>query len=271
VDYFLIHRGRQVSSAAIVLDSVPLLPSEIVMTLKRSLGVLSLVAVSLPVVAADIDQLQALGQAQFRLLSEDLGAALSYKPLTPTAPLGITGFDLGIAVTSTKLQNSTVFNDASAGDLSVSSAIVPSLRVHKGLPFGIDIGAMYGAVPSTNVKLLGAELRYAIVEGGTAMPAIGIRGSYTKLTGVNQLEFDTSGVDLSISKGFLVFTPYAGVGKVWVSSTPKDIPASLSKESFSLNKAFVGVNLNLGVVNIVFEGDRTGEASSYGAKLGFRF
>jgi hypothetical protein len=242
------------------------------MILKRSLSALFLAAVSLPVVAADIDQLQALGQTQFRLLSEDLGAALSYKPLTPTAPLGITGFDIGIAATSTKLQNSTVFNDASTGDFSISSAIVPSLRVHKGLPLGIDVGVMYGAVPSTNIKLVGAELRYAFVQGGAAMPAIGIRGSYTKLSGVDQLDFDTKGVDLSISKGFLLFTPYLGVGKVWVTSTPKEIAATtLTEESFSLNKVFVGLNLNFGLVNLAVEGDRTGEATSYGAKLGFRF
>jgi len=240
------------------------------MILKRSLTVVSLVAVSLPAVAADINNIQALNQAEFRLLSEDLGAALSYKPLTPTTPLGITGFDLGIAATSTKLQNSAVFTTAGAGDLS--SVIVPSLRLHKGLPFGIDIGLMYGAVPGTNIKLTGAELRYALVQGGAAMPAIGIRGSYTKLSGVDQLDFNTSGVDLSISKGFLIFTPYAGIGKVWAASTPKGIPATtLSKESFSVNKAFVGVNLNFGLVNLALEGDKTGDASTYGAKLGFRF
>lgn len=238
------------------------------MNLKRSLAVVSFFAVSLPAVAGDINVQLLTLQRDFRLLSEDLGAVLSYKPLTPTTPLGVTGFDLGIAATVTKLENSAVFNTAGAGDLS--SVAVPSLRLHKGLPFGIDIGVMYGAVPSTNIKLLGAELRYALVEGGAAMPAIGIRGSYTKLSGVDQLDFNTSGVDLSISKGFLLFTPYAGVGKVWVASTPVGI-STLSKESFSLNKAFVGVNLNFGLVNIAVEGDRTGEASTYGAKLGFRF
>src|SRR6266705_2606106 len=70
------------------------------MNLKRSLVFVSLLGVSLPVVAGDINNIKALSQPNFRLLSEDLGAALSYKPLTPTAPLGITGFDLGIAATS---------------------------------------------------------------------------------------------------------------------------------------------------------------------------
>src|SRR5712691_2786991 len=217
------------------------------MNSKRSLVFVSLLGVSLPVVAGDLNQIQALSQAQFRALSEDLGAALSYKPLTPTTPLGITGFDLGIAATVTK-------------------------RLNKGLPFDIDVGLMYSSVPGTNIRLVGGELRYAIVSGGAAMPAIGIRGSYTKLSGVDQLDFDTKGLDLSISKGFLMFTPYAGVGKVWVASTPKSIPTSTpTKESLSLNKVYVGINMNFGLTNLAFEGDRTGQATSYGAKLGFRF
>src|SRR6266849_2027986 len=211
------------------------------MNLKRSLVFVSLLGVSLPVFAGDINNVRALSQTDFRLLSEDLGAALSYKPLTPTAPLGITGFDLGIAATSTKLQNSGVFTTAGAGN--ISSLVVPSLRLNKGLPFGIDVGLMYSAVPSTNIRLVGGELRYAIVSGGVATPAIGIRGSYTKLSGVDELEFNTRGVDLSISKGFLMFTPYGGIGRVWASSTPNGIPA-LSKESLSLNKVFVGINMN---------------------------
>ena len=240
------------------------------MNLKRGLVTASLFAVSLPAVASNIDNLKALSQPEFRALSEDLGAALSYKPLTPTTPLGITGIDLGLAVTATKIENSALLQKAGAGDHSTLP--VPSLRLNKGLPLDIDVGLMAGGVPGTNIRLYGGELRYAIVSGGAALPAIGIRGSYTKLTGVDQLDFNTKGVDLSISKGFLMFTPYAGVGKVWAASTPKDIPPpGLSKESFSLNKVFVGFNLNFGLTNLAFEGDRTGKATSYGAKLGFRF
>src|SRR5712692_7052224 len=239
------------------------------MNLKRGLVIASLFAVSLPVVAADINQIQTLTQDEFHRLSQDLGAALSYKPLTPTAPLGLTGFDVGVAVTATSIKNSDVLQKAGAGDHSTLP--VPSLRLHKGLPLNLDVGVMVGAVPGTNVRLYGGELRYAIVSGGAALPAIGIRGSYTKLTGVDQLDFNTKAVDLSISKGFLMFTPYGGIGKVWVASTP-NIPTSVpSKESLSLNKVFVGINLNFGLTNLAFEGDRTGEATSYGAKLGFRF
>src|SRR5712691_2917403 len=136
------------------------------MKLKSTCIAVSLFTVSLPVIAKDINQLQNLNQGEFRLFSEDLAAALSYKPLTPTEPLGITGFDLGLAVTDTKLQHSDLFSRATSGGVSstVESALpVPSLRLNKGLPFDVDFGVMLGFVPGSNIRLWGGELRYAFV------------------------------------------------------------------------------------------------------------
>lgn len=207
----------------------------------------------------------AAAQADFKAFSEDLGSALSYKPVTPPTPLGITGFDIGLEVTSTKMRNL-----AQATGSSMTNLVVPKLHVYKGLPLNFDIGAFYSSVPTTNIKLYGGELRYAILEGGVALPAVGIRGALTKLSGVNQLDLSTKSLDVSISKGFAIFTPYAGVGTVWVDSTPNGIPP-LVKESFRQNKVYVGGNLNFGLVNFAMEYDKTGSAPSYSAKLGFRF
>lgn len=225
---------------------------------------------------SDITTVQNLAQAQFRLLSDDLGAALSYKSLSPAEPLGITGFDLGVELTSTKLQNPGVFKDAANGKNDWDQLPLAKLHAHKGLPFGIDVGAFYSSV--SNIKLTGAELKYALLEGGVATPAIALRGTYTTLSGVKQLDFNTKGAELSISKGFAMLTPYAGVGKVWVTSTPlaeaaAPIPsgAGLKEEKFNVNKYYVGANLNLGLINIAIEGDKTGEATTYGLKLGMRF
>jgi hypothetical protein len=222
-----------------------------------------------PTRGQDIDRLQQLGQEQFRLLSEDLGGALSYHPQTPTEPLGVTGFDIGISVTFARLKNQAVFQQASSETVD-STLPVPTLRVHKGLPFGFDIGAIYASIPDSNIRYYGAELRYAIVQGGPATPALGLRGSFTKLTGVDQLDLDTRGLDLSISKGIGFITPYAGAGKVWVESDPNGI-ASLSSEDFTLNKVFAGVGVNLAGLNINLEADRTGDVQAYSLKLGLRF
>jgi hypothetical protein len=220
--------------------------------------------------ANDLNNLQALAQGEFRALSEDLGSALSYKPLTPAEPLGVTGFDMGVEVTSTKMDKSAPAWNKATGGSSVSTIYVPKLHIAKGLPLNIDVAAFYSAIPTTNIKLFGAELRYAVLPGGVATPAVAIRGSYTKLSGVEQLAFDTKGLDVSISKGFAMFTPYAGIGQVWVSSAAT-INSGYVSESFTQGKVFAGLNMNLGVTNIVLEGDKTGGTASYGVKLGFRF
>lgn len=219
-----------------------------------------------PVFAADINNLSGFTtQGAFKDFADDLGAALSYKPITPTAPLGVTGFDIGVEATSTKIRNLDVATNSSSTNL-----VAPKLHVYKGLPLGFDIGAFYSAVPTTNIKFYGGELRYAILEGGVAQPAVGIRGAMTKLSGVNQLDLNTKSLDVSISKGFAMFTPYAGLGTVWVDSTPNGV-AGLTNVSDRENKIFVGGNLNFGVANVALEYDKTGSAPSYSAKLGFRF
>jgi hypothetical protein len=219
--------------------------------------------------ANDIDTLGNINvQNDFRLLSEDLGAALSYKAVIPAEPLGLTGFDISLEGSSTKLEHADILKQATGGD-SGSTLVVPKLHVHKGLPLGIDVGAFYSAVPDSNIKLWGAELRYALLKGGTATPAVALRASYSTLQGVSQLDFDTKGVDISISKGFTLLTPYAGIGKVWVNSTPIGVPPLVS-EDFSYSKLFAGVNLNFGLVNIAVETDKTGDATSYSVKFGWR-
>ena len=223
--------------------------------------------------AADISTMQNLAQSEFRLLSEDLGSALSYKPLAPAEPLGITGFDLGLSVTSTDISKSTAaLAKASNQSSPVSTLIIPKLSVAKGLPWGIDVAAFVSAIPTTNIKLVGGELRYAIIGGGFAYPAVAIRGAITRLSGVDQLSFDTKSLDLSISKGFALFTPYAGVGQVWVNSSANVAGTDGAlDQSFTQGKVFVGANLNLGLVNFALEGDRTGGAASYSLKAGFRW
>ena len=66
------------------------------------LGVAALAAtLPLATLAGDLSTVDRLTQTQFRLMSEDLGAALSFKPLVPAEPLGTTGFDLGVATAVT--------------------------------------------------------------------------------------------------------------------------------------------------------------------------
>lgn len=218
--------------------------------------------------AATFSSLDALDRGQFRDLSKNLTAATQYKGIAPAEPLGVLGFDIGISLSATKLKND-VFDLADGSDFELNTLPLPRLSLQKGLPGGIDIGASFSGAPGTDIKVFGAEVRYAVVKGSVALPAISVRVSYSTVRGVDELEIDSAGADISISKGIAIFTPYAGSGFVRSNSDPVG-STTLERESFTQRKAYVGLNINLGF-NLAFEADRTGSYTSYSAKAGFRF
>lgn len=214
----------------------------------------------------DFAQLKTLSQPEFKRLATDFTSVASYKAVTPAAALGITGFDVGGELSVTQLGNSAVWKKAGS---DVSTLIVPRLHIHKGLPLNIDVGASFSAVPDSNIKLMGLEARYALLEGNVALPAVAIRGAYSKLSGVNELGFNSKSVEFLVSKGFVMFTPYVGAGRVWGNLSPNVI--GLRKESTTANKLFAGLNANLGLMNLAAEVDRTGDNDTVSVKLGFRW
>ena len=211
--------------------------------------------------ARDISFITPLAQGQFKDLSKEAGAAISYRNTAPAAPLGLTGFDVGVEASAISIKSdSSYWNDAFKGD-APSYLIIPKIRARKGLPWGIDVGAMYAYVPDSNIKLYGVEVSKAILDGTLATPALGIRGTYTKLSGVNDLDLQTAGIDASISKGILFLTPYAGAGAVYVNSKAtgalKTLTAgALKEENLWQPRFFAGLKVSpLPLVGITAEAE----------------
>jgi hypothetical protein len=202
-----------------------------------------------PVFAADISFIKGISQGEFNKLSKEAGAALGYRNMAPAAPLGITGFDIGAEVSAVSINKNSSYWSAAFNNDAPSYLVVPKLRARKGLPYGIDVGAMYSYVPGSNIKLYGAELSKSILDGSVATPAVGVRGTYTKLAGVSDLGLQTYGIDASISKGFIFITPYAGAGMMWINSEAKGNLKTLSQaagldlknETFTVPRLFGGL------------------------------
>jgi len=220
---------------------------------KRIVVALSLtLLVGTQAMAKDIRFNEGLTQGDFKSLSKEAGGAISFKNTAPAAPLGITGFDAGIEVSVVDIKKESAYwNEAFRGD-APSYLLLPKLRARKGLPFGIDVGAMYSYVPDSNIKLYGFEVSKAILDGTLATPALGIRATYTRLAGVNDLDLQTAGVDASISKGFLFLTPYAGAGALWIhSKATGDLQSqstlttgTLKSEDFWQPRVFAGIKVS---------------------------
>jgi hypothetical protein len=227
----------------------------------------------------DIQLSGTLTREDFRDVTRQLGFAASYFPLAPAAPLGLLGFDAGVEATAVKIsQNSSFWQKAVQDSNPPSYLVIPRLHLQKGLPFNLDIGASFTAVPSSDISLIGGELKWAVLEGSTVTPAVAVRISGSKLFGGSEVELETYGADLSISKGFLFLVPYAGIGQLLVNSRTDSATIRAFnggadfRETQNVTKWFVGLKIAPPVMpfSLVAEADFA-TVAAYSIRANFSF
>ena len=222
--------------------------------------------------AMDISIPASATQDEFKDFVKEVGYALTFTPMAPAEPLHITGFDVSLEVVATDIDDDKKYWKTFIDDRDVDAILpVPRIHVQKGLPMNIDIGAMYASVPNSNIDLWGIEIKWAILEGTVATPALCVRGSYSALSGVDDLSLNTMSADILISKGILIFTPYAGASAIRVSGSADDSDADLDDEDDVIYKLLGGVQYSpfpLFVINVEVG---LGEINQYGIKAGLRF
>ena len=249
---------------------------------KVVVAVLLLLTMAAPAVAKSTITLPpGFTQDDFKGLSRDLGLAISYVPLATAEPLGdkLPGIDIGVEATAVKLDTDSLYwrkinlYNAAVGNSDIPSTLpFPKAHVQVGLPIiPIDLGFVYSKAPDTDIKYIGGEIKYAILEGTAATPALALRGAYTKLSGISDLDISTRSLDLSISKGFFIFTPYAGYAMVWIESKEKSPNVVLQDENMSEGKGFVGCKITFfPFLNMVAEADFA-KVDSYSLRLNLSF
>ncbi len=243
--------------------------------MRRHLLIVSMLAFA-PVAYADSDfdiDCTTACQAAFEGVVSDISAALNYKALGPAEATGLLGFGVGAFVSYTPVENEQAWRALTGSD--VDAVAMAGISAHKGLPFGIDIGAFYTAIPGTGAKAYGAELRYAILEGGIAQPALALRGAYTATGGIDDFDYESYSADISLSKGFALLTPYIGAGYVWATATPTgdaaEAPLNLQEVEVDNERFFVGMRITLAILELTPEYERIGDNNAYNLRLGFSF
>ncbi len=222
------------------------------------LGLVAAITPAAALAAEDDLIIRNLTQDEFRQLAREAGIGLSAYQTRPAAPLGFLRFDAGVEVTAVDINEdrgywSRAFEDGDAPSLLP----VPKAHVTVGLPLGLDLGGLYGYVPDSNIRLWGAEVKWAVIGGGAVWPALAIRGGYTSLEGVDELELTTKSVDASVSKGFGPVTPYVGAGRIWIEGEPREAaaepPVSLTEVSPVEDRLFAGLRLRLAFLSLAAE------------------
>ncbi len=234
-----------------------------------ALTVLLAVVVAVPAVAGDIVLTPELTEGQFETLAEVLSDAMIFPTAGAAEPLGVTGFQiLGLAGGPKVSDGDAWWRHGIAGDTTMGVASAERVVVRKGLPARIDLGAQAGRMFGD--RFWGGELRWALLEGGTISPAVGLRATYTRLDSA-ALDLDVTEVQLAVSKGFLMLTPYASVGyrrssaeAVWTGPADEAIFASVENDRAT---ASAGVRLGLFPFQVLAE-VRKGKEMSYFVGLG---
>lgn len=218
----------------------------------------------------DVEISPATLQADFDSISEDLIAAVDYKAVVPSEATGLLGFGVGLILNYTPVDDKDAWNRATGGSANIDALGLVGIGVTKGLPAGFDLGVFYSEVPGTNVSLFGGEVRYALLKGGMASPAIAIRGSYSKVSGIDSFDVSSKSIDISISKGFAFVTPYAGVGYVDGEADPTGAFV-LDKSEVKKTKLYAGSRFSLGLMELTPEIEKIGDNTMFNLRIGFSF
>ena len=178
------------------------------------------------------------------------------------------------AGTATKIDGeASYWRRATAGRTRSGNFIFPHAAGRVGLPVGIDLAASYGRLPGTNVRTAGGEIKWSFVKGSATVPAVALRLAHTRMNGVDQMDLKGTLLDLSVSKGLGPFTPYGGVGRLWVDSKVHDIPSDPDfslKSSPGVNRLLAGARLSTGWFRVYVEAQRGAGVNSYSLALALK-
>ena len=216
--------------------------------------------------ANDFSDIKQLSQDAFLRLAKDLASVTALRALSPGVTLNLLGFDIGVEVGVTKVDDAASWRKAGGGATDV---VTPRVTVHKGLAAGFDIGASIGTAGGSGLSTIGGILRYQVIEPATLTPGVTLRLTGNREYNNSALSVRSLGADVVVAKPLVVITPYIGVGAVRAQTSASG--TSLASVSVNRSRLFVGFDTQLMFATVSAEAEKSGGATSVSSKIGFRF
>jgi hypothetical protein len=234
--------------------------------LMASLGVAGMAATAGP--ARAWDPVAPAPPQDFTAFHRRFSSDLYPYPRHGASPLGLVGFEIYADATYDKsFDGEPFFKTVVDGNLPSGILSVGRVGVRKGLPGGLDIGVSYGEALGSQVKLVSAEVEYALIRGGLLEPALGLRVTGTRTVSSGAYDLRQYGAELLLSKGFTVLTPYVGVGLTYSRGRLGHGVLELT-DNATRAVAYAGLRLNLLLPKIVVEVEK-GEVVQGAVRIGF--
>ena len=233
---------------------------------------------------ADLDLTELIGTANedIRSVIKTFALGGDYKAIHYAAPEGLViGLDVGIEITAIKIDDKfkdalTKMGNNAMGDIP-GYLPLPRLNITKGLPVGFDVGFSILKVNLQGINILnyGGSIKYAILPGGAAIPAIAVRGTFNRGKYFDKIKTSTYGIEGLASMNFIFVQPFAGLGfQKGTGEFDDSLPGAAGldlKPSVSQARFFVGATLQTGFFHIAAEADFGSEVKTYSTKLSLNF
>jgi hypothetical protein len=157
----------------------------------------------------------------FRAFARTFAAVMTSTNLMPPETLGHAGFSLNAELGVISLPADVRL--PTQGE-PTNPLLLPSVHVRKGLPFSLELGARVGWVDRSSLFTTTGELKWAVNEGFTWLPDIGVRAHVTQLMGNKDFNLTAAGLDVGVGKqfplgGMVTLTPYGGLDLVGVAAS----------------------------------------------------
>ena len=179
---------------------------------------------------------------EFRSLSSELGTVVALQPMDSADSLGLSGFAVSADITINTISHEQRYWTAPTG--GSADAAVPTIQLigRKGLWPGLEIGGGATHVFDSSMWAMGGYGKIALHEGfhHLPIPAIAVRGAFSRLLGAKDFNLTTASVGASISHVFglgktFSLTPYVGYEALFVISRSQVLDSTPACDEFPDN------------------------------------
>jgi hypothetical protein len=171
---------------------------------------------------------QAGANANFRAFARRLAAAMTSVNLMPPETLGHSAFAISAELSVVDFQGAVSNTEMPTERPINGPVLLPSIHIRKGLPWSFEVGVRAAWFEKSRMGTGTLELKWALNEGFTYLPDIGIRGHVTKILNSRDFDVTAGGLDLGIGKqfaigGMVTLTPYVGWDLTFVGASTGNV------------------------------------------------
>lgn len=216
-----------------------------------------------------------LTQGQWHRFTREAGSVITYKSLSPAAPIGqgnwVLGLDYSVSPVDQHDQawiNTFVHPD---GDCPLGDAVViPTLSGRFGVSERAEVGGFWTTSPNANFGIVGAEFKYGVLAPREHRPSAALRASAALLTGVPDFDLAAYSADLVVGQRFGRFEPYVGVRQSLVVGSETTSKVSLRDEHQDVTQGFAGAACSVWHTKVAAEFD-AGPVNTFALSIGAAF